>query len=80
MMRLQHEIRHRSPSRRPEAAARKLMEIADSVEPVLHTLRDAANYITQLPKKEHDAPRWRAAIEALMLVAEHGGPLSAAAI
>jgi hypothetical protein len=26
-----------------------------------------------LPKAEHDAPAWRAAIEALMLVAEHGG-------
>jgi hypothetical protein len=22
----------------------------------LHTLRDAANYITRLPKREHDAP------------------------
>jgi hypothetical protein len=39
----------------------------------LRTLRDAANYITKLPKREHDAPAWRAAIEALMLVAEHGG-------
>ena len=39
----------------------------------LHTLRDAASYITKLPKHEHDAPAWRAAIEALMLVAEHGG-------
>jgi hypothetical protein len=33
----------------------------------LRTLR------TKLPKREHDAPDWRAAIEALMLVAEHGG-------
>lgn len=39
----------------------------------LITLRDAADYITELPKREHDAPEWRAAIEALMLVAEHGG-------
>ncbi|WP_407174452.1 hypothetical protein [Bradyrhizobium sp. STM 3562] len=39
----------------------------------LHTLRDAANFITKLPKREHDAPEWRAAIEALMLVAEYGG-------
>jgi len=38
----------------------------------LRTLRDAALYITKLPKIEHDAPEWRAAIEALM--AEHGGP------
>lgn len=39
----------------------------------LLTLRDAANYITRLPKQQHDAPAWRAAIEALILVAEHGG-------
>jgi hypothetical protein len=39
----------------------------------LLTLRDAADYITRLPKREHDAPAWRAAIEALMLVAERGG-------
>lgn len=39
----------------------------------LTTLRDAATYIIRLPKREHDAPEWRAAIEALMLVAEHGG-------
>jgi len=37
----------------------------------LITLRDAANDITKLPKGEHDALAWRAAIEALMLVAEH---------
>ena len=39
----------------------------------LITLRDAANFITKLPKREHDAPAWHTAIEALMLVAEHGG-------
>jgi hypothetical protein len=39
----------------------------------LHTLRDAGNYITHLPKREHDAPAWRAANESLMLVGEHGG-------
>jgi hypothetical protein len=39
----------------------------------LHTLRDAGNYIAGLPKREHDAFAWRAAIEALMLVVEHGG-------
>jgi hypothetical protein len=27
-----------------------------------------------LPKREHDAPGWRAAIKALMLVVETGGP------
>jgi len=40
----------------------------------LRTLRDAANYITKLPKAEHNAPEWQAAIGALILVAEHGGP------
>jgi hypothetical protein len=39
----------------------------------LRILRDAANYITKLPKREHDAPEWLAAIKALMLVVEHGG-------
>ena len=39
----------------------------------LRTLRDAGNYIAKLPKREHDTPAWRAAIQALMLVAEHGG-------
>jgi hypothetical protein len=40
----------------------------------LVTLRDAALYITKLPKAEHDAEEWQAAIEALLLVAECGGP------
>jgi hypothetical protein len=40
----------------------------------LVTLRDAASYITALPTKEADAPEWQAAIEALMLVVEFGGP------
>ena len=40
----------------------------------LVTLRDAALYITKLPKAEHDAPEWQAAMEALLLVAESGGP------
>jgi hypothetical protein len=40
----------------------------------LMTLRDAAEYITKLPKAEHDAPEWQAAMEALLLVAERGGP------
>jgi hypothetical protein len=39
----------------------------------LRTLRDAGNFIAGLPKREHDAPAWLAAIQALMLVAEHGG-------
>ena len=40
----------------------------------LVTLRDAATYITKLPKAEHDAEEWQAAMEALLLVAESGGP------
>ena len=40
----------------------------------LVTLRDAALYITKLPKAEHDAEEWLAAMEALLLVAETDGP------
>jgi hypothetical protein len=40
----------------------------------LITLRDAAQYITKLPKAEHDADEWQAAMEALLLVAELDGP------
>jgi hypothetical protein len=40
----------------------------------LITFRDAATYITKLPKAEHEAPAWQAAMEALILVATHGGP------
>jgi hypothetical protein len=46
----------------------------------LRTLRDAANYITKLPKAEHDAPEWQASIQALILVAEYGGPTMMARI
>jgi hypothetical protein len=38
------------------------------------TLRDAANYITRLPKPEQHHPAWQAAVEALILVAEANGP------
>jgi len=37
-------------------------------------LKDAATYIIKLPKAEHSAPEWQAAMEALILVAETGGP------
>jgi hypothetical protein len=30
--------------------------------------------VTKLPKPEHSAPEWQAAMEALILVAETGGP------
>jgi hypothetical protein len=34
----------------------------------------AGTYITKLPKTEHDAPEWQAAMEALILVATLDGP------
>jgi hypothetical protein len=40
----------------------------------LVTLEDAGTYITKLPKAEHEAREWRAAMEALILVATSGGP------
>jgi hypothetical protein len=40
----------------------------------LVTLKDASNYITKLPKAEHEAPEWLVAMEALILVAESNGP------
>jgi hypothetical protein len=40
----------------------------------LVTLEDAGNYITKLPKAEHETPEWQAAMEALILVATSGGP------
>jgi hypothetical protein len=40
----------------------------------LVTLEDAGNYITRLPKVEHTVQEWLAAMEALILVAESGGP------
>ena len=39
-----------------------------------HTLHAAATYVTGLPKKEAAEPERQAAIEALMLVADLGGP------
>jgi hypothetical protein len=46
----------------------------------LVTLKDAGTYITKLPKAEHDAEEWQAAMEALLLVATHGGPTMLARI
>jgi hypothetical protein len=43
-------------------------------------VRDAANYILALPKKESVAPEWQAAMEALILIAENGGPTMLARI
>lgn len=38
----------------------------------LYTLRDAADYITALPKEESELAQWQVAIEALMLVSRSG--------
>ena len=46
----------------------------------LVTLKDAGTYITKLPKAEHEAPEWQAAMQALILVATKGGPTMLARI
>ncbi|QPF88618.1 hypothetical protein [Bradyrhizobium commune] len=46
----------------------------------LVTLRDAGEYIVDLPKKTHDRPDWRTAMEALLLVVERDGPTMLARI
>jgi hypothetical protein len=46
----------------------------------LVTLQDAGTYITKLPKAEHEAAQWQAAMEALILVATSGGPVMFARI
>jgi hypothetical protein len=43
----------------------------------LVTLKDAATYITGLPKKESALPEWQTAIEVLMLCSRGGDPLMA---
>jgi hypothetical protein len=40
----------------------------------LVTLRDAGEYIGSLPAKTQKRAEWQAAAEALLLVAERGGP------
>ena len=44
------------------------------------TLKDAATYITKLPKAELAIAEWQAAMQALILVAEFGGPTMLARI
>jgi hypothetical protein len=46
----------------------------------LATLKDAGAYITKLPKAEHSAAEWQAAMESLILVATLGGPTMMARI
>ena len=43
----------------------------------LVTLKDAADYITKLPKSESDLPEWQTAIEVLMLCSRGGDPMLA---
>ena len=47
---------------------------------MLVTLRDAATFITELPKKEAAEPEWQTAIETLMRSAERGWPVMLARI
>lgn len=46
----------------------------------LKTLLDAGNYIAQLPANIQRRPEWQAATQALLLVAERGGPAMLARI
>jgi len=46
----------------------------------LVTLKDAGTYITKLPKAEHEASEWQAAMQALLLVAKSGEPTMLARI
>lgn len=39
----------------------------------LRTLQEAADHVLALPDAEQRLPHWQAAVEALILVAEHGG-------
>jgi hypothetical protein len=48
--------------------------------PALVTLRDAATYITELPKEESAAPEWQTAISELMLAVERNRPTMLARI
>jgi hypothetical protein len=42
----------------------------------LLTLKEAADYISNLPEAEHCAPEWQAAMEALILVGAGKSPAS----
>jgi hypothetical protein len=46
----------------------------------LVTLKDAADYITKLPKAEQNVKEWQTAIECLLMAAEGRGPLLHASI
>jgi hypothetical protein len=48
------------------------IELPDGL--TFRTLRDPAKYILKLPKADQDTKEWQAAMQALLLVAEHDGP------
>jgi hypothetical protein len=54
------------------------IELSDGRQ--LSTLNDAANHIMSLPEAEHWQAEWQVAMEALILVAEKGGPTMLARI
>jgi hypothetical protein len=58
----------RSSARGPRGRSRTLV-----------TLKDAGDYVARLPKAEHTAKEWQAAMQALLLVAR-GGPMMLASI
>lgn len=47
---------------------------------ILHRREDVGKHIAALPKNEYEAPEWQAAMQALILVAESGGPTMLASI
>jgi hypothetical protein len=47
---------------------------------LLITLRDAGDYITRLPKAEHDTKAWQTAMHCLLQAADSGGPTDFARI
>jgi hypothetical protein len=47
------------------------IELPDGL--VLRTLRDAGQFIQELPKSTHDRPEWQAVVQALLLVVDHNG-------
>jgi hypothetical protein len=50
-------------------------EIATPAGKRLVTLKDAADHIRKLPKKDQQAPHWQLAIETLIMAAENRGPV-----
>jgi hypothetical protein len=65
--------RHLGVNRQRRHGIRRFSIVLPSGKKLI-TLRDTAEYITGLPKAEHDTPQWQAAMQALLLVAEQDGP------